>query len=64
MSDPIKVTVTDPDTGEVLGERTLENDYVIICAGSRYLDGVQQYPAKGTTVLTVKTRRPGTEDAR
>lgn len=35
--EPIKVTVSDPATGEVLGEQTIENDYVVICAGNRYL---------------------------
>lgn len=50
---PIKVTVSDPDTGEVLGERVIEDDYVLICNGRSYLDGMQTY-ANGTHVLTVK----------
>jgi hypothetical protein len=49
----IKVTVTDPDTGEVLGERVIDNDYMVICAGNRYLAGTQAH-ANGTHVLTVK----------
>lgn len=53
---PVKVTVTDPDTGEVLGEQTVTNDYVIVCAGNRYVDHVASY-ANGTTVLTVKVDR-------
>lgn len=54
MSEPIKVTVTDPDTGEVLGEQIVDNDYVVICAGRRYLDSTQAH-ANGTHVLTIKT---------
>jgi len=52
----IKVTVTDPDSGEVLAERVVENDYVILTAGNRYVDGVQTH-ANGTHVLTVKVDR-------
>ena len=58
----IKVTISATATGEVLEERVIENDYLIVCAGNRYVDGVQQYPDKGTTVLTVKTDR-GAGDA-
>ena len=64
MAEPIKVTVTDPDTGEVLGEQVIEDDYMVICAGNRYLAGTQAH-ANGTHVLTVKvdiaapTERPG-----
>lgn len=61
--EPIKVTVTDPTTGEVLAERVIENDYVVLCAGNRYVDGVQQYPKAGTTVLTVKTERADRSEA-
>lgn len=53
MSEPIKVTVTDPATGEVLGEQVIDNDYVILCAGRARLDGVVRH-ANGTHVLTVK----------
>ncbi|MGG2100347.1 hypothetical protein [Stenotrophomonas sp. NRRL B-14846] len=41
MADPIKVTITDPATGEVLQERFLVNDYAVICAGDRYVKNVQ-----------------------
>jgi hypothetical protein len=58
MAEPIKVTVSDPDTGEVLGEQVIEDDYVLICAGSARLDSTQAY-ALGTHVLTVKGVRRG-----
>lgn len=56
--DAIKVTVSDPVTGEVLGEQIVENDYVVICAGDRYLASAQAH-ANGTHVLTVKREARG-----
>lgn len=53
MADAIKVTVTDPGTGEVLAEQVVDNDYVLICAGSAHLTHTQVGTA-GTHVLTVK----------
>lgn len=53
MNEAIKVTITDPDTGEVLSERVVKDDYVLICAGNRYLDSTQAHQ-NGTHVLTVK----------
>jgi len=37
----VKVTVTDPESGEVLQERVVSNDYVLIVAGNRYLKSHQ-----------------------
>lgn len=56
--EPIKVTVSDPITGEVLGEQVLENDYALICAGDVYLDRMDRH-ANGTHVLTLKGNRNG-----
>lgn len=55
MADPIKVTVSDPATGEVLESRILDNDFMVLCAGNRYIDSVQAH-GNGTQVLTVKRR--------
>lgn len=38
---PIKVTISDPETGDVLEERTVENDYCLITAGNRYVKSMQ-----------------------
>ena len=57
MSDPIKVTVTDPATGEVLGEQVIDNDYLLICAGTAELTHTQASPTTGTHVLTIKGAR-------
>lgn len=55
--DPIRVTVTDPKTGEVLAEKILQpGNYTIICVPPCRLDS-QQHHANGTTVLTLKGRR-------
>ncbi len=51
--DRLKVTVSDVETGEVLGEQVIYDDYVLICAGHPYLSNTQTY-ANGTHVLTVK----------
>jgi hypothetical protein len=41
VHEAIKVTVSDPDTGEVLGEQIVKDDYLLICAGRRYLKSTQ-----------------------
>lgn len=51
----IKVTVSDPDTGEVFEEKTVANDYVLICAGDRYLKSWQVWGA--THQLNIGSRR-------
>ena len=51
--DRLKVTVSDPTTGEVLEEKVIYDDYVLICAGHPYLAHTQVH-ANGTHVLTVK----------
>lgn len=54
---PVKITVSDPETGEVLGEKVIRNDYMLICAGRRYLKHVQ---AMGRThMLAVAEHKPG-----
>lgn len=56
MADTVKVTVTDPETGEVLQERTITNDYVVVCAGSRYIKSLQ---IMGTThMVAVAKEKP------
>lgn len=53
MSEPVKVTVSDPETGEILQEAVIDNDYVVVAAGSANLFSVQVH-GNGTHVLTVK----------
>lgn len=56
-TDPLKVTVSDAATGEVLGEKVIDNDYVLICAGRPYLVHTQKH-GTGTHVLTIKDCGP------
>lgn len=51
-----RVTCTDIDTGDT-ESRVIENDYVVICDGNRYVDAVSSYPKAGTVVVTIKTRK-------
>ncbi len=39
---PVKVTVSDPETGAVLEEKTISNDYILIVAGNRYVKSIQK----------------------
>lgn len=57
MGDPgIEVTVKDLLTGDT-ETKVIQDDYVIITAGSCFISGVQDYPTKGTAVLTIKGRK-------
>jgi hypothetical protein len=53
----IRVTAEDLETGEKETQE-ITDDYVIITAGSCYVDGIQTYPGTGTHVLTVKRTGP------
>ena len=54
----LRITVEDLETGET-ETRTIENDWVLICHGNKYLANTSVYPTKGTAVLTVKTDQVG-----
>lgn len=51
-----RVTCEDVDTRD-LESIVIENDYVVIVDGNRYVDGVQNYPGSGTSVITIKTKK-------
>lgn len=38
---PVKVTVSDPDSGAVLEEKIVANDYCLVTAGNRYVKSIQ-----------------------
>lgn len=60
MSDdyikPIKITISDPDTGETFDERVITDDYMLICAGNRYLKSLQTMGR--THMLAVAVAKP------
>ena len=53
---PIKVTISDPETGKVLEERVVMNDYVLITAGNRYLKNIQTFGQTHMLAVAVKKR--------
>lgn len=48
------VTTTYPD-GETETVEVPPDDYVIVLGPKRWISNIQNYPAKGTVVLTIKT---------
>ena len=56
-----RVTATDLDCGES-ETVVIENDYLVICDGDRYVDGVQVYPGTGTAVITVKRKGANSQE--
>jgi hypothetical protein len=39
--DAVKITLSDPVTGEVFEERVCANDYVLVTTGKRYVKSLQ-----------------------
>jgi hypothetical protein len=37
----VKVQVRDPDTDDLLEEKIIDNDYIVVCAGNRYIKSMQ-----------------------
>lgn len=60
LTKPVKVTVSDPDTGEVFEERVCANDYCIVTAGNRYVKSVQVMgrPGRATHMIAVAVAKP------
>lgn len=56
----LTVTVHD-DSGEQPDEvmHVMDDDYLLICTGGCYQDGLQVYPKVGTHVITIKGRKAG-----
>ena len=59
---PIKITISDPDTGEVLEEKTIANNYVIVTVGNRYVKSIQIWGR--THMLAVAVSKPGPATAK
>lgn len=49
----IRVTVEDLATGDT-ETKVIRDDWVLICDGRVYLDGLQEWPKSGTVQLTIK----------
>ncbi len=37
----VKVQIRDPETDELLEEKIVDNDYIVVCAGDRYIKSMQ-----------------------
>ena len=55
MDTGTRVTCEDLATGET-ESRVIQDDYVVVCDGRRYLDGMQVYRKSGTVVITLKLK--------
>lgn len=52
---PVKVTISDPETGDVLEEKVVTNDYCIVCTGRRYVKSMQMMGQ--THMLAIAVRK-------
>lgn len=53
MAKGIEVTVRDLETGDV-ETKVIENDYLLVTAGTAHTTHIETYPKAGTHVLTIK----------
>ena len=54
---PVRVVVSDPETGAVLNDVVVSNDYCIITAGNRYVKSMQIMGR--THMLAIAVAKPG-----
>lgn len=55
---PVKVTVSDPETGKVLEEKVVANNYVIVTAGNRYVKHIQMMGKTHMVAIAVAKDAP------
>ena len=54
---PVRVVVSDPETGAVLNDVVVANDYCIITTGTRYVKSMQIMGK--THMLAIAVAKPG-----
>ena len=52
---PVKVTISDAETGKVLDEKIVSDDYCIVTTGNRYVKSMQQMGR--THMLAIAVRK-------
>ena len=57
MSDGIKVTCTDLESGETVSREVPVDDYMVICTGNHYIASTVTHK-NGTHVVTIKAGDP------
>ena len=60
MTDPVRVSVFDPATGETEVQDLPEDNYILLCGERCEVTHRQFYPSTGTHQLTIKTHLPAT----
>lgn len=60
MSEPVRVSVFDPVTGETEVQDLAPDNYILLCGERCEVTHHQFYPKSGTHQLTIKTHRPVT----
>lgn len=58
---PVKVTISDPETGAILEEKTISNDYIVVTAGRRYIKHVQVMGKTHTLSIAMDRALAGTD---
>lgn len=56
MSDRIRVTCTNPETGESETQELDPHSYILICGEFMELSSCQHWPVSGTFQMTLKRR--------
>jgi len=61
---PVKVTISDSETGEELESRVVANDYVLITVGNRYVKNIQVMgrPGRQTHMIAVAVEPTASDD--
>lgn len=57
IDGPIKITISDPETGAVFSEKVIHNDYALITNGTRYVKNIQVMGR--THMIAVATKKAG-----
>lgn len=57
MSGRIRITYTNIDTGESETVEIGPDSFLVVCGPDRYVVSGQEYPTKGTSVVTIRTHK-------
>jgi len=58
FSGPVRITITDPETGDVLEETVLTNSYMLIWAGDYHLVRSERDPSGYTLTIGLRGKPP------
>lgn len=52
---PVKITVSDPETGEVFQQKIIENDFFLLVHGNKYIKHINRMGT--TTVFSIAVEK-------